>query len=283
MLIQAREHQQKREMTYPSKVCVTMTDITFPDGDVCELLFDEEKHSYTVGGEKVPSVTRVVDGAFPKQGLIDWAVKSGADFFQASIEQYVLAPGDAGTYMVPQRVIKHIYDGIKAAHKTISNEAMDTGSLVHKWIEDAIRWKMGEGEAPELPDDEAALNCIEAFREWAKDNDVKWLAIEQKLYSRKYKFAGTADALAEVNGDLTVIDFKTSAKIYKQYHLQLAAYAQAITEMYGKEVEKALILRLDKDTGKHQVKLFEPLEHVRVFLSCMQLREWTSKRIKNLK
>ena len=89
--------------------------------------------------------------------------------------------------------------------------------------------------------------------------------------------------MAEVNGELTVIDFKTSAKIYKQYHLQVAAYAQAITEMYGKDVEKGLILRLDKDSGKFQTKTFEPLEHVRVFLSCMQLREWSSKRIKNLK
>tara|TARA_R110000824_G_scaffold381515_1_gene574289 strand:- start:45 stop:827 length:783 start_codon:yes stop_codon:yes gene_type:complete len=260
-----------------------MSEISFSDGEVCNLVYDDEKHSYTVEGEVVPSVTRVVDGAFPKQGLIDWAVRSGAEFFMTSIEQYTLSPGDAGMYMVPNRVIQHIHDGIKTAYRSISNEALNTGTAVHKWIEDAIRWKMGEGEAPELPDDEAALNCIEAFREWAKENEVKWLAIEQKVYSKKYNYAGTVDAVAEVNGELTVIDFKTSAKIYKQYHLQVAAYAQAITEMYGKDVEKGLILRLDKDSGKFQTKTFEPLEHVRVFLSCMQLREWSSKRIKNLK
>lgn len=260
-----------------------MTTISFASGGSCTLLYDDEKHSYTVSGTKVPSVTRVVDGAFPKQGLIDWAVKSGADFFQSSVEQYLLSPGEVGMYMVPQRVIKHIYDGIQAAHRTISNEAMGTGTLVHKWIEEAIRWKMDDGEAPELPDDEAALNCIEAFREWTKDNEVKWLAIEQKIYSFKYGYAGTVDAVAEVNGEFTVIDFKTSAKIYKQYHLQVAAYAQAITEMYGRDVEKGLILRLDKDSGKYQTKTFEPLEHVHIFLACMHLREWSSKRIKNLK
>jgi len=142
---------------------------------------------------------------------------------------------------------------------------------------------MGDGEAPELPEDEAALNCIEAFREWTKDNEVKWLSIEQKVCSLKHGYAGTVDAVAEVNGEFTVIDFKTSAKIYKQYHLQVAAYAQAITEMYGRDVEKGLILRLDKDSGEYQTKTFEPLEHVHIFLACMQLREWSSKRIKNLK
>jgi|TARA_B110001454_G_scaffold77758_1_gene75312 hypothetical protein len=260
-----------------------MSKISFLDGEDCTLVYNDEKHSYTVEGELVPSVTRVVDGAFPKQGLIDWAVRSGADFFMSSVEQYTLSPGDVGMYMVPTRVVQHIYDGIKTAYRSISNEALNTGTAVHKWIEDAIRWKMEEGDAPELPDDEAALNCIEAFRAWAKENEVKWLAIEQKVYSKKYNYAGTVDAVAEVNGELTVIDFKTSAKIYKQYHLQVAAYAQAITEMYGRDVEKGLILRLDKDSGKYQTKTFEPLEHVRVFLSCMELREWSSKRIKNLK
>jgi hypothetical protein len=266
-----------------------MHNIEFPNGEVIELDYDDVKHRYMVGDDVVPSVTRVVDGAFPKQGLIDWAVKSGADFFKASVAQYQLGPEldkdgvNRGMYMFPSSLVNHVYEGIVGAHKAISNEALDTGSLVHKWIEEAIKWKMGKGEAPEVPDDEAAVNCIEAFREWIKDLDVKWLAIEEKIYSKKYKYAGTVDAVAEINDELTVIDFKTSAKIYKPYHLQVAAYSQAISEMYGKPVDRGLILRLDKDTGKFQTKTFDPNPHLEIFLLCMKLRQWSSDRIKNLK
>ena len=51
-----------------------------------------------------------------------------------------------------------------------------------------------------------------------------------------------------------MIDFKTSAAIYAPYHLQCAAYAYAIKDMHGKEVERAYVLRFDKKTGKFEAR-----------------------------
>ena len=40
-----------------------------------------------------------------------------------------------------------------------------------------------------------------------------------------------------------------------------------------------LILRLDKETGEFQEKIFDPQEHFAAFDLCLQLRKWSSTRI----
>ena len=85
-----------------------------------------------------------------------------------------------------------------------------------------------------------------------KANDVEWRTVEEKVYHRGHKYAGTVDATAVINGEYCVIDFKTSGAIYSAYHLQCAAYAKAIEDMRGKEVEKAYVLRFDKKTGEFE-------------------------------
>ena len=78
-----------------------------------------------------------------------------------------------------------------------------------------------------------------------------------------------------------VIDFKTSKKIYKPYHLQVTAYAQAIKRIHGlRQWPLGMILRLDKETGLYQQKVFEPKDHFKTFIKCMELRQWSSLRIK---
>ncbi len=57
-----------------------------------------------------------------------------------------------------------------------------------------------------------------------------------------------------VDGELSVIDFKTSKQIYKSYKLQIYAYKQAIEEIYGEEVKRCFILRFDKSDGKFQAR-----------------------------
>ena len=49
-------------------------NITYKDGREFELEYDPARHSYTIAGKKIPSVTRVIDSCFPKY-LTEWAVK----------------------------------------------------------------------------------------------------------------------------------------------------------------------------------------------------------------
>ena len=72
-------------------------------------------------------------------------------------------------------------------------------------------------------------------------------AIEQALYSLELGVAGTVDCIAEYNGELAVIDFKTSKKPkpkewIEHYFVQCAAYACMLYEMTGIMVKKFVII-----------------------------------------
>ena len=44
-----------------------------------------------------------------------------------------------------------------------------------------------------------------------------------------------------------------SAAVHDEYYPQCAAYAEAIQDMYGREVDSAWVLRFDKKTGEFEV------------------------------
>tara|TARA_R110002020_G_scaffold174059_8_gene365098 strand:+ start:566 stop:1306 length:741 start_codon:yes stop_codon:yes gene_type:complete len=219
-----------------------LTYIRYPDKGKVNLVFDKFKHRYRIKDEFVPSVTRIIDSIIPKPHLIPWAAKMGADWWLENSSDDI-------------EMQEILYDGIKNAHKIKSQTALKTGSMVHDYIEKVIKWSLnGASSEPIKPEHDAALNSINAFGEWVKSNEVKWISSEEKIYSRTHNYAGTVDAIAEINDEFCVIDFKTSAQIYKEYYLQIAAYKHAIEEVYGRDVECCWILRFDKESGKFQAK-----------------------------
>ena len=71
--------------------------------------------------------------------------------------------------------------------------------------------------------------------------------LETILYSSKYKLAGQVDCIAEYNGNLSVIDFKTANKERKEewidnYFLQCTAYALMYEELYKKTIDKIVVI-----------------------------------------
>ena len=220
--------------------------IRYPDGSEVNLVFDEKDHKYKVGDDIIPSVTKIIDNIVPVY-LTKWAANEGAAWFKRNAQR--------GWNLNDEEDVEKIVKGIANAHIVISKTALDIGKVVHGYIEEVIEWSLGElNEMPEMPEDEAAVNSIQAFGKWVRENDVEWVATEERIYSKKYKYAGTVDAVAMIDDKFSVIDFKTSKQIYKSYKLQVYAYKQAIEEMYGEEVESCWILRFDKATGKFQAK-----------------------------
>jgi len=71
--------------------------------------------------------------------------------------------------------------------------------------------------------------------------------LEGSLYSEQLGVAGTVDCIAEYEGELAVIDFKTSAKPKPRdwiegYFVQCAAYACMYYELTGTPVKKFVII-----------------------------------------
>jgi genome maintenance exonuclease 1 len=78
------------------------------------------------------------------------------------------------------------------------------------------------------------------------------LCQETALYSTQLGIAGSVDCIAEFDGELAVIDFKTSAKPkprewIEDYFVQCAAYACMLYEMKGIMVKKFVIFMTCED------------------------------------
>ena len=84
-------------------------------------------------------------------------------------------------------------------------------------------------------------------------------AIERTLYSEYLGLAGRVDCIAEYEGELAVIDFKTSEKIkpeawIENYFVQETFYAAAYYELTGQVVKKLITLMV---TPGGEVKVFD--------------------------
>ena len=110
-------------------------------------------------------------------------------------------------------------------------------------------------------------------------------AIEQSLYSLQLGIAGTVDCIAEHNGELAIIDFKTSKKPKPRewiddYFVQCAAYACMLFELTGIIVKKFVIIMScedgecvvyeERDKGKY-IQLLD--KYIREFVE-FKLREY---------
>ena len=72
-------------------------------------------------------------------------------------------------------------------------------------------------------------------------------ALESSLYSKELGIAGTVDCIAEYEGELAIIDFKTSAKPkpedwIEHYFVQCMAYGCMLYELTGIAVKKLVII-----------------------------------------
>ena len=130
----------------------------------------------------------------------------------------------------------------------IRNDAASVGTLTHKMAENHIL-----GRSTNLfiyTDDEIARAKVgyKAFLEWEDKFNPEYLETEVRLTSPTYKYGGTVDVVARLDGLTGIVDLKTSNYIYKEHTIQLAAYKNLYQENVG-EIDFCGILKLDK-TGK---------------------------------
>ena len=139
------------------------------------------------------------------------------------------------------------------------DDKAEIGTLAHYLIMCYLK-----GEKPDTKDYTAnqinqAENSILSFWEWEKSHPLKPILIETPLVSEKYCYGGTIDLLAEVNGDVCLIDFKTGKGIFPEMGYQLAAYRQLLIEN-DFQVDNARILRIGRDEDEgFEEKLFTSL------------------------
>jgi len=141
---------------------------------------------------------------------------------------------------------KHIFEdwrkrvGEEEANR-VNKQATSRGTDLHSLVEHYLL------NMPLIP--EKSLIAKHLFRiitpELKKINNIH--ALEGALYSRRLGIAGTVDCIAEYNGELAIIDFKTSKKPkprewIEHYFVQCMAYGCMLYELTGISVKKLVIL-----------------------------------------
>jgi len=194
----------------------------------------------------LPSVTTILS-CIAKPALVNWAAK---------VEREMILKVSADLYEDVSKTPKMSRAGwlltmsnrlgTEKAHDKERTKAGDIGSQVHALIEWTLKGELcyEAGPSPRITD--KAQWAFMAWEDWRKSVSLRPLAVEQVVWSRTFGYAGTLDLLAEVEGVLTVIDWKTGKAVYGEAHLQNAAYRKAVREMGHGDPKQGLILRLPK-------------------------------------
>ena len=99
----------------------------------------------------------------------------------------------------------------------------------------------------EIPDADPLPKFLFGVAKSELDKIDNIIAIERSLYSNYFKLAGTVDTIAEYNGKLSIIDYKSAEKPkpkewIENYFVQAAAYCFMLKELTGKEAEQLVII-----------------------------------------
>lgn len=170
---------------------------------------DGKRYYVTPEGNKYPSITTVISSNPKKQAaLAKWRARVG----------------------------------IEAAQKKSTSSAT-RGTRYHKLAEDYFN---NELDLDKYKDQPLPVYMFKQSKDTLDRINNIYLQ-EAALYSDKLEIAGRVDCIAEFDGVLSIIDFKTSDKYKKEeylydYYVQECAYALCLDERYGIRVEQLVTI-----------------------------------------
>ena len=164
-------------------------------------------------GDRLPSVTQILDRTWPKPGLVAWANREG------------LAGRD---------------------HGVVRDKMATIGTLAHERF-------FAEVGGPAAPTDESipqdiqnkASMSVHHARQWFAGKEWDAILVEQPLVHHRHGFGGTPDWYGHLDiGDgskLTLLDLKTGKGPFPEHAVQLGGYVELLRAS-GHDVEQAIAL-----------------------------------------
>jgi genome maintenance exonuclease 1 len=156
----------------------------------------------------------------------------------------------------------------------ISTRASNRGTKVHKICENYLNNEEDYARTnpahihKTMPDTIAMFKSLQPLLDEHVNNIH---ALEIPLYSHHLKVAGRVDCIAEYDGKLSIIDFKTSGKLkeeswIKGYFMQCSAYAVMYEERTGIPVSQIVIM-IAVDSEYPQVFIKKRNDYIKDFIS----------------
>lgn len=176
---------------------------------------------YSIDGTRVPGVTTIISRFKNSGGLIHWAWKVGTE---------------------------------GKDYRELRDSAADVGTLAHLLIENWIKEQAGKEPEPVEADSvslEKADQGLQSFRRWADQSKLEIMETELSLVSKDLRCGGTIDCVAQVHGEIQILDLKSSNAVYPDHVTQLAAYRQLWNENNPPfmSIKNCDLLRVGKEFG----------------------------------
>lgn len=193
---------------------------------------DGKRYYVTPEGNKYPSITTVIGSNAKKQaGLAKWRAKIGKSKAQAK-----------------------------------STNSATRGTRYHKLVEDYINNQLDKTKYHDMPLPWFMFNKSQKVLDRINNIYLQ----EAALYSDVLKLAGRVDCIAEFDGVLSIIDFKTSAEKKREeylldYYVQECGYACMLQELYGITVQQ-LVTIVATEEGEPQVSVVKPKKEYLILL-----------------
>ena len=202
----------------------------------------------TPTGEKVPSVTTILDKTKPeeaKQALNEWRKRVGVQ----KAQQITTEAANRGTRMHTY-LENYVLDGV----------IKEKGNNPYGWA------------SHDMAQEVINKGLVHADEFWGTEVPLYFPGI----------YAGTTDCVGVHKGAPAILDFKQANKPKKvewisDYFLQLTAYAEAHNEVYGTNINKGVILMCVRPTEIEPGKYSKAPEYMEFIIEGDEFNKWKSE------
>jgi CRISPR/Cas system-associated exonuclease Cas4 (RecB family) len=196
-----------------------------------------KRHYVTPGGNKYPSVTTITS-QYNKQSIMEWRKRVGEE-----------------------------------EANRISSKAAGRGTRVHTMCENYLN-NQEDYLQKQMPD---AIVMFKTLQPLLNEYVNNIHALEVPLYSDYLRTAGRVDCIAEFDGAISVIDFKTSSKPkedkwIENYYMQCSAYAVMFEERTGIPVSRIVVM-IAVDGEKAQIFVKKRNDYIDEFIKYRDIYE----------
>ena len=162
-------------------------------------------------------------------------------------------------------VIRPISPDFTAIPPTVLERKRELGVAVHYACELYDSNELGDFDDEIRP-------YLDAWTDFLDQFNAEVVASEQRLHHPSLMYAGTLDRVLRVDGQVWLVDIKTSATAYPSYGAQLAGYALML-ESAGTQVDRRATVHLQAN-GKYWMQEFRNPSDQAAFMACLSIYRW---------
>lgn len=184
------------------------------------------------GSKTLPSVTTVLK-AESKPAIAQWVADQTSAYAIANAHELLRMSDTKGFKMLRffwNREPKDAFDGdldINHYHAGVLSDAGEMGDAVHEWIEADL---FGHPFPDVSNRNQSFWECVAQWNAFKAEHTIVPHRTEVTVWNDREDglgYAGTFDILCEIDGEMYLIDIKTSRGLYSSTWMQLAALYNA--------------------------------------------------------